>query len=253
MSIFMEVIVTMRIAIIEDQSDDAAILLHFLAQWSEKQQIPLAPQPECFSSGEEFLTTFSGGSYDLLFLDIYLKDLNGMETARHIREIDPDCKIIFTTSSTEFAVESYDVNASWYLVKPFSYETFAKAMSHCETEALEQQQSILLPGEALQNRIYLHQISYAEQQGRYILIHYLDGSCQKYAIRHGDFAPLLLAYPYFCDCIRGIVVNFEAVDSLMRDRFLLKDGTSIPISRLKYEKVREAFLSFFYSRTRGGL
>ena len=176
-----------------------------------------------------------------------------METARHIREIDPDCKIIFTTSSTEFAVESYDVNASWYLVKPFSYETFAKAMSHCETEALEQQQSILLPGEALQNRIYLHQISYAEQQGRYILIPYLDGSCQKYAIRHGDFAPLLLAYPYFCDCIRGIVVNFEAVDSLMRDRFLLKDGTSIPISRLKYEKVREAFLSFFYSRTRGGL
>ena len=152
----------MRIAIIEDQSDDAAILLHFLAQWSEKQQIPLAPQPECFSSGEEFLTTFSGGSYDLLFLDIYLKDLNGMETARRIREMDPDCKIIFTTSSTEFAVESYDVNASWYLVKPFSYETFAKAMSHCETEALEQRQSILLPGEALQNRIYLHQISYAE-------------------------------------------------------------------------------------------
>ena len=176
-----------------------------------------------------------------------------METARRIRETDPDCKIIFTTSSTEFAVGSYDVNASWYLVKPFSYETFAKVMSHCETEALEQQQSILLPGEALQNRIYLHQISYAEQQGRYILIHYLDGSCQKYAIRHGDFAPLLLAYPYFCDCIRGIVVNFEAVDSLMRDRFLLKDGTSIPISRLKYEKVREAFLSFFYSRTRGGL
>ena len=96
----------MRIAIIEDHSDDAAILLHFLAQWSEKQQIPLAPQPECFSSGEEFLTTFSGGSYDLLFLDIYLKDLNGMETARRIREMDPDCKIIFTTSSTEFAVES---------------------------------------------------------------------------------------------------------------------------------------------------
>ena len=249
----MEDFVTMRIAIIEDQSDDAASLLHFLAQWSEKQQIPLAPQPECFSSGEEFLATFSGGSYDLLFLDIYLKDLNGMETARRVREMDPDCKIIFTTSSTEFAVESYDVNASWYLVKPFSYETFARAMSHCETEALEQQQSNFLPGEALQNRIYLHQISYAEQQGRYILIHYLDGNCQKYAIRHGDFAPLLLAYPYFCDCIRGMIVNFEAVDRLMRDHFLLKDGTAVPISRLKYEKVREAFLSFFYSRTRGGL
>jgi len=50
-----------------------------------------------------------------------------------------------------------------------------------------------------------------------------------------------------------MIVNFEAVDRLMRDHFLLKDGTAVPISRLKYEKVREAFLSFFYSRTRGGL
>ena len=243
----------MRIAIIEDRLEDAQVLLQFLSRWSDEHQISLVPEPEHFSSGENFLNAFTGGSYDLLFLDIYMKDLNGMETARRIRETDPDCKIIFTTTSTEFAVESYDVNASWYLVKPYTYDNFSKAMGHCEAEVLEQQQSIFLPGENQQSRIYLHQISYAEQQGRYILIHFLDGSCQRYSIRHGEFAPLLLAYPYFCDCIRGIVVNFEAVDSLMRDSFLLKDGSSIPISRLKYEKVREDFLSFFYNRTRGGL
>lgn len=243
----------MRIAIIEDQREDAETLLRFLCQWSEEHCISLVPEPEHFLSGEDFLHSFTGGSYDLLFLDIYMRDLNGMETARQIRGTDPDCKIIFTTTSTEFAVDSYDVGASWYLVKPYTYDNFVKAMRHCEAEFLEQHQSIFLPGENQQSRIFLHQISYAEQQGRYVLIHFLDGTCQKYSIRHGELTSLLLAYPYFCDCVRGIVVNFEAVDSLMRDHFLLKDKTPIPISRLKYEKVRENFLSFFYNRTRGGL
>ena len=68
-----------------------------------------------------------------------------------------------------------------------------------------------------------------------------------------DFSALLLPYPYFCDCIKGVLVNLEAVDKLLEDRFLLRGGVSIPISRLKYREVREQFLRFSYARVRGEL
>ena len=59
---------------------------------------------------------------ELLFLDIYMKELNGMETARRIRELECKVPIVFLTSSRDFAVESYEVHASGYLLKPFEEE-----------------------------------------------------------------------------------------------------------------------------------
>ena len=67
-------------------------------------------------------------------------------------------------------------------------------------------------------------------------------------MRQADFAALLLAYPYFCDCTRGVLVNLEQVGNLLADRFLLKNGAAVSISRLKYQKVREQFLAFTYAR-----
>ena len=67
-----------------------------------------------------------------------------------------------------------------------------------------------------------------------------------------SFSALLLEYPWFCDCIKGMLVNFEDVDKLLDDRFLLKSGVYIPISRLKYKDVREQFIEYSYSAVRGG-
>ena len=66
-----------------------------------------------------------------------------------------------------------------------------------------------------------------------------------------DFAALL-PYPWLCDCMKGILVNFEEVDKLLDDRFMLKNGTSIPISRLKYQDVREQYIRYSYDLVRGG-
>ena len=67
-----------------------------------------------------------------------------------------------------------------------------------------------------------------------------------------EFAQLLQPYDWFCDCIKGILVNFEDVYKLMDDRFLMKCGASIPISRLKYHEVREKYLNYTYRVLRKG-
>lgn len=75
--------------------------------------------------------------------------ITGMEVARKIRELDAHCQLIFTTTTGEFAVDSYEVGAAYYLVKPFSYENLTQALSRCSAELLEQSQCVIIP--VLQN------------------------------------------------------------------------------------------------------
>ena len=238
----------MRLAIVDDNAADRERLCALLLRWADESAVPLAPPPAEFSDGETFLSGFVPGRFDIVFLDIYMDNLDGMETARQLRAQDPRCRLVFTTTSTEFAVDSYEVDAAYYLVKPFSYGRLCQAMERCGISLLELGQAVILPGG---ERLPLHPIVYTEYQNRHVVVHNMDGTTREVAMSQGDFSALLLTYPYFCDCFKGILVNFEAVDKLLTDRFVLKEGSTVPISRLKYRQVREQFLRFTYICTRG--
>ena len=237
-----------RFAIIDDLDIDIEILQQYINRFAKEYNIPLVPPPMVFKRGEAFLSEFKADLFDIIFLDIIMDGMDGMEVAKQIRKVDEKCRIVFITVSMEFAVDSYEVNASWYIVKPYTYQKFSKALKHCGISILEQKQHIII-GE---QPIYVHSIAYTEYREREVFIYYQNGESTTVSIRQSDFSALLLKYNYFCDCVRGILVNFEAVEKLMSDSFLLKDGTIIPISRLKYKEVREKFLKFYYSRLRGG-
>ncbi len=243
----------MRIAIVEDVPADWEFLLHSLKVWALENRIPLIPVPDLFTSGEALLSKFQKDQYDIIFLDVYLDGITGMETAQKIREKDGSCHLIFTTAFAGFAVDSYEVNSTYYLVKPFSPQKLSQAMERCKALCLEREQSISIPGQDGEQRLYLHRIAYTEYEARRVRVHYQDGKGFSVPMNHRDFAALLLPYPYFCDCMKGILVNFEAVDKLMEDHFRLRDGSSIPISRLKYKEVREHFLNYTYAHARGEL
>ena len=81
---------------------------------------------QLFSTGETFLSVWKPGMYDIVFLDIFMDQLTGVDVARQIRKTDASVKIIFCTTSNEFASESYCVDASFYLLKPFSQNMCAR-------------------------------------------------------------------------------------------------------------------------------
>jgi len=242
----------MRTAIAEDERADAEFLCSCLNTWAFERGVVLVPPPELFPSGDALLESFAPDKYDLIFLDVLMDGVNGMEAAHRIRELDSRCRLVFITSSPDFAVESYRVSAAYYLLKPYSYDDLRDALDRCEAQALERGQYIDLPGREGRQRLYLHQTAYTEYEGRRICVHGGDGSIYYVPMSQGEFSARLLAYPYFCDCMRGILVNLEYVEKLLPDRFILKDGRDIPISRLKYREVREKFLQFTYDRVRGG-
>lgn len=240
----------MRVAIIDDLPEDRRRLSADVSCWVKNQGLPLDAPPDLFGSGEEFLENFSAGKYNVAFLDIYMDGINGMDTARKIRETDTACRLIFTTTTAEFAVESYDVDSSWYLVKPYSYEKLSRALERCSISWQEQNQFLLISGKAGDEKLPLHQIAWTEYVNRKICVHFKNGQETLLSMRLMDFSKMLLPYPCFCDCMKGLIVNFEAVEKLLEDSFLLENGIKLPISRLKYRQVREEFLEYSYARMR---
>lgn len=241
----------MRIAIIDDLEMDARQLADQVSAYMSKHRIP-ADTPNIFPGGEEFLAGFLPGVYDIIFLDIYMNGINGMETARKIRLLDTSCHIIFVTTSSDFAVDSYEVEAAFYLIKPATEERVTKALDRCNLQVTVDEASILVPAKGTEIRLPLHQISYTEYINRRVLVHFKDGRQEEVSMNQKEFATLLLSYPWLCDCMKGVLVNFEEVDKLLDDRFILKDGTFIPISRLKYRDVREQYIRYSYDLARGG-
>lgn len=240
----------MRIAIVDDLKADAEGLCADICRWAKENGIPLAPPPKIFKSGEELLEDLQNHSFDIIFLDIYMNGINGMDTARRIRSIDEKCCLIFTTQTPDFAVESYDVASSYYLLKPCSFEKLSQALGRCNAATLEQTQYIELADKSGETRLYLHNIVYTEYVNRRVIVHQKDGCQCSVSMRQRDFAAILLQYPYFCDCMKGILVNLEMVEQLQKNRFLLKNGRFLPISRLKYQTVREQFLEYSYAKVR---
>ena len=101
----------MNIAIIDDISTDAEALKNIAVSYFEKKQI--RAEICHFFSAEEFFEDYQPGKFQILFLDIYMDGMTGMEAARRIRRQSDNCILVFVTTSSDFAVESYDVGASY--------------------------------------------------------------------------------------------------------------------------------------------
>lgn len=243
--------IRLRIAILDDTPADRLLLRDCAVCWAKEAGVSLDPAPFLVGSGEGLLDVFVPEAFDVIFLDIYLEGCSGVEIARRIRQVDRQCCLVFSSSSADFATDSYEVNASWYLVKPYSQEKVKRALERCNGILQEKTRFISVPGQGGQIRLPLHQIAWTECENRKILVHFKDGGRTYVMLRQGEMAEALLRYPYFCDCMKGLIVNFEAVEKLSDNCFLLQDGHTLPISRLKYRTVREQYLDYSYTQVRG--
>ena len=143
----------MRIAIVDDDIQMCeqlrTLLNEFLGDSSEISD---------YRSGEEFLTAWETADFDLIILDIFMDKLTGVDVARKIRERDSNVKIVFSTTSNEFASESYEVNACYYLRKPFGRDKVKVMLDRLNLAEIEKMRTVKLPdgtSAILRNIIYV--------------------------------------------------------------------------------------------------
>lgn len=108
----------LRIGVCDDDKEFRQRLVQMIRIWSDHSGIPTELYP--FDNGDELISKNAAFRMDIILLDIVMPLLNGMDTARELRAQDTAVKIIFLTSSPEFALESYEVRAQDYLLKPIT-------------------------------------------------------------------------------------------------------------------------------------
>ena len=201
-----------------------------------------------FRSPIELLAAIERGiRFDVLLLDVFMPGENGIDTAAEIRRYDSNIKIIFLTSSAEFAVQSYTVNAFFYQLKPFHEESFFRVMdavlAECEKEHTN---SLILRCKSGISRVELKTLEYCEVIHRTLFLHLASGKVLESPGSLDDLCGRLEPYGNFLRPHRSYLVNLEYVQNLSYRAITMSCLAEIPIPRGKYNDIKNAFLEYSF-------
>lgn len=237
----------LRIAVCEDMPKDADLLLRCISE----SGIPA----ECnaFSTGEELAKAFLPGQYDLIFLDIYMDEVQqGITAATKIRETDTTVTLAFTTTSKEHALESYRLKACAYLEKPVRLADVREVLEQAKNKR-ENAPAIRLLIEGTYREIPLDSILYFEQKNHAVSVNTLTETLRtSQTVKLGDIEPQLPEN--FFRCHHSYIVNLRYVRELDQELriFKMQNGDTVYIRRPSLGKAVKAYQSLLFSAARGG-
>jgi len=233
----------LRIAICDDSPDFLTQIESEINLWKTKPQGLFI---KCFTDGDALISAHTASPFDIILLDVVMPLFNGIETAREIRMHDKSVKVIFLTSSPEFAVESYTVKANNYLLKPVDTSALHRCLDELVTELRQASRSITVKSSNAVHRIELGSIEYIEAQNKHIIFALTDGKNISSIDPLYTYESKLLLSDGFFKCHRSYIVNIYHIDTHTQKEVKTRSGRRIPISRSCQKEFEEAyFLTLF--------
>lgn len=205
-----------------------------------KEYIALLPWLELagiFSNGNEAMGFLKEGKADLIFLDISMPGLNGVELVKRLS--DPPA-VIFTTAYPEYAVEGFNLNAVDYLLKPISFDRFSKAVekfSHTLVNLKDESpDTVLIKSGKKEYRIKVESIHYIESMGDYVRL----ATATQALITHGTMVQFLDILPpnKFCRIHKSFTINLDLIDYIEGNIISLK-GKKLSLGKAYRENFLE--------------
>ncbi len=225
--------------------DDEPLALKQIGSYIEKT--PFLESEALCSNAFEAMAFLSDNEVDLLFVDINMPDLNGMD---FVRSLTQKPQVIFTTAYSEYAIEGFQVDALDYLLKPISYAVFLKAANKAKTWfELNRRQSdviqttndyIFVKSEYKLMRILLSEIKYIESSNEYIQIHLINDEPVTSLIRLKVIEEQL-PKDKFMRVHRSFIVNLDRVKVIERNRIIFDHHIYIPVGD-QYKETFQAFV-----------
>lgn len=229
-----------RFAICDDNPADADYVASLVEGWNKGAGHLL--ELEKFPSAEAFLFAYEeDGSFDVLFLDIEMGDMSGVELAKKLRRMGAGLQIVFVTGYMEYIAEGYDVEALHYLIKPVTGEKLEAVLNRAVERLRNREHALLLALPEGRIRVSLHEIRYLEVLKNYVTIH-ADGD---YSVKRTLNELEKELDESFYRIHRSYIVNLRFVRKITRAEVELKDGTVLPLSRKLYEGLNQAMIRYF--------
>ena len=235
----------MKIAICDDEEIIVKRLSHMVEDYFKNRGIPLSLSS--FTNGQDFLKSAEKTDYDIVLLDIYIGESHGIRIARALSNLQRT-KLIFITTSTDFAIQAFSLSAVHYLLKPVSKEQLSEALDRCiqgggDAKVLQ----FSTDGGTLCVRA--DHILYVEAQAKKSLLSTTDQAAEILcshsfqeicAMLQGDEKEV----GTFLACHRSYLVNLLHVERFDGTEFAMRNGHLIPVSRAKKQAAAKAYEAF---------
>jgi DNA-binding LytR/AlgR family response regulator len=202
-----------KIALCDDDSFELENIKNTVSEFIASRQSDYQITVNTFTNGNDLLCYINKyGGFDLLILDIVMPGMNGIELAAEIRNNNTNCKIIFLTSSSEFAVNSYKVNAFYYLLKPFSgIELISLLNAALNQIGEEKSNSIAVKEKGKLTRVQINAIQYVESIIHKITFHLRGNEVISCYGTMNEFQAILSSDKRFTKCHKSFIVNMDYI------------------------------------------
>lgn len=233
----------MQIAVCDDVQKELERIREALDTYSKAH-------PELYFDIDEYVTPIDilnavekGKVYDIALLDICMPGILGTDVAEEMLAKSPDMGIIFLTTSDEYAVEAFAMNATHYLLKPFSQEQFNAALDRA-VKKTEEQDLLSLACVDGTYRVCISEIVSIESQSHYLLIKLSSGEILRLRMKLSQMFEELQKYPEFIKVGASYVANLTFVRRISGNTLEMLSGAKIPVPRRSSEEVQKTYMEF---------
>lgn len=232
----------LQVAICDDEQFYRTKIKSLLEKYFHKHNLQYTIHS--FLSGEEFLQQCENSvKFDIVFLDINMDEIDGIQTARRIRSFHSDTYIVFVTAFIDYALEGYKVNAVRYLMK----DTLELAMEECMTAIMQKMQIAQVAFTFLEGerKLYTDNILYVESRGHKSIFHYMEEEMVTYQIYDKlDVLEKKMVGYGFLRIHKSYLVNMKHIQKVSNYTAFLDTGEELPVPRIRFQGVKESFVVY---------
>ena len=235
----------MKIAICDDDSQELDHIICLLNTYISINNLTGLLSYQTFNSSFDLAEKAPKEKYDLYLLDVIMPCLNGIDLAGSIRSFDKAADIIFLTTSSEFAVESYRIKASNYLLKPLVEKDFFNALDDIISQSItDEKKYIIVKSSIGVHKIEINNIVYIEAFNRRTIYHLSNREKIETSDKFNDCCNALMQYSEFILAHRSILVNMNYIKIIDNADIYLQDSSVIPLAQRRVSEIKKHYLAY---------
>ncbi len=238
----------LKIALVDDEQEYLDGMGKLCSSFGRSAGYPVEAVPFC--SAGDFLEAFSGGSFDLVFMDIYMEGMDGVAAALEMRKSDSGCLLVFLTSSTDFMPDAFSCHAFEYVTKPFTKERIFDVLSDAVKVLPREQSYVELTADRKTVCLFLDEIASAVTDAHYLDITLTDGRKLRCRMTMTEFMEKIGADPRFIPVNKGIAVNAEHILAFEKGCCIMESGARFPVRVRDSAKVEQKARDYHFEKIR---
>ena len=237
--------VVLKIGICDDEKEFCDSAERMLKLYMEEKSIPF--QADVFNIPSELVdATEKGTIYDIYLLDIYMPGITGMSIATELRSRSVKSPVIFLTSSTDHALEAFGVDATHYLLKPYTKDSFYVGMDKAiQSIASHKNDSVILKVDNDYRSILVSKLIYCEAEDKYQRLYLENGERLLVRISGMELYKLLSEFDSFYHCGRAHIINLNHISRVTPDGAVFKNDMQLNLPHTVLAGLRSAFFDYF--------